>query len=161
MAGFAKKWNDESMTWNPANYGCTFQIMTSYDDVWVPLILTSPFDDVESLGTALNRIRYYADGTAIWIPVALVKSTCSVDVEIYPFDTQTCTLSSTATGYALSEVFIQPATEEVQVDTTFSENPMWELVDTKAKSEPLGNYSQVSFIFKLRRRPAYVFVNVV
>ncbi|KAH3869436.1 hypothetical protein DPMN_032603 [Dreissena polymorpha] len=38
---------------------------------------------------------------------------------------------------------------------------MWELFDTKAKSEPLGHYSQVSFSFKLRRRPAYVFVNVV
>ncbi|KAH3869435.1 hypothetical protein DPMN_032602 [Dreissena polymorpha] len=36
MAGFAIRWKDESMTWNPANYGCAFQIMTSYDDVWVP-----------------------------------------------------------------------------------------------------------------------------
>ncbi|XP_052268515.1 neuronal acetylcholine receptor subunit alpha-6-like [Dreissena polymorpha] len=58
-------------------------------------------------------------------------------------------------------VTVQLSTKEVEVDTTFSENPMWELFDTKAKSEPLGHYSQVSFSFKLRRRPAYVFVNVV
>ncbi|KAH3882583.1 hypothetical protein DPMN_006525 [Dreissena polymorpha] len=161
VAAFSISWKDQSMTWNPANYGGASQMMTSYGDVWVPeLILTSPSDDVESLGAAWNRIRYYADGTASWIPVALVKSKCTVDVEIYPFDTQTCTLSYNAMGYELGEVFILPATEEVDI-TLFSEHPMWDLVDTAAKSEPFAYSWQVSFSFKLKRRPAYVLVNVV
>ncbi|XP_052245789.1 acetylcholine receptor subunit alpha-like [Dreissena polymorpha] len=162
VAAFSIRWKDERMTWNPANYGGAYQMMTSYDDVWVPeLILTSPSDDVESLGAAWNRIRYFADGTAVWLPVALVTSTCTVDVEFYPLDTQTCTLSYIAMGwYDSGEVFFLPATEEVDI-TSFSEHPMWDLVETTAKSEQVGRYSQVSFSFKLKRRPAYVFVNVV
>ncbi|KAH3738089.1 acetylcholine receptor subunit alpha-like [Dreissena polymorpha] len=161
VAGLSISWEDESMTWNPENYGGASQIMTSYDDVWVPeLILTSPSDDVESLGAAWNRIRYYANGTARWSPVALVKSTCTVDVESYPFDTQTCTLSYNAMGYELGEVFLLPATEAREM-TLFSEHPMWDLVDTAAKSESFGYSWQVSFTFKLKRRPAYVLVNVV
>ncbi|KAH3698511.1 hypothetical protein DPMN_086033 [Dreissena polymorpha] len=73
VAGFSIIWKDISMMWDPAGYGGAYQILTSYDDVWVPeLILTSPSDDVESLGATWNRIRYYADGTAVWIPVKLV-----------------------------------------------------------------------------------------
>ncbi|KAH3882590.1 hypothetical protein DPMN_006532 [Dreissena polymorpha] len=51
VAAFSISWKDQSMIWNPANYGGASQMMTSYGDVWVPeLILTSPSDDVESLG---------------------------------------------------------------------------------------------------------------
>ncbi|KAH3698551.1 hypothetical protein DPMN_086080 [Dreissena polymorpha] len=161
VAGFLIIWKDISMMWDPAGYGGAYQILTSYDDVWVPeLILTSPSDDVESLGATWNRIRYYADGTAVWIPVKLVKSTCAVDVKIFPFDTQTCTLSFSAMGYEFNEVFIMPETDQADM-ALFTEHPMWDVVDNTASSERFGSSWQVSFGFKLKRKPEYVIVNVL
>ena len=33
-----------------------------------------------------------SDGTVLWIPMSIFKSTCSIDITHFPFDEQTCFL---------------------------------------------------------------------
>ena len=33
-----------------------------------------------------------SDGTVLWIPMSILKSTCSIDITHFPFDEQTCFL---------------------------------------------------------------------
>uniref|UniRef100_A0A1I8FBB8 Neur_chan_LBD domain-containing protein n=1 Tax=Macrostomum lignano TaxID=282301 RepID=A0A1I8FBB8_9PLAT len=36
----------------------------------------------------MARVVVYSDGTVLWIPQALFKSTCPLEIEFFPFDTQ-------------------------------------------------------------------------
>lgn len=48
------------------------------------------------------------DGNVIWLPTAIFKSTCSIDINYFPFDIQTCKLkfgSWTYNGYKLDISF--------------------------------------------------------
>ena len=50
-----------------------------------------------------------SDGTVFWMPPAIFKSTCSIDIEYFPFDVQTCHLklgSWTYDGFKLDVDFI-------------------------------------------------------
>ena len=37
-----------------------------------------------------TRVRIFSDGTVLWIPSLKMKTTCSVDVTDFPYDSQTC-----------------------------------------------------------------------
>jgi len=55
-----------------------------------------------------------ADGNVFWMPPAILKSTCSIDIVYFPFDVQTCTLklgSWTYDGFKLDVFFIDHAEE--------------------------------------------------
>lgn len=40
----------------------------------------------------MSNALVYGDGSINWIPPAIYKSSCSIDVEYFPFDEQICDL---------------------------------------------------------------------
>jgi len=38
------------------------------------------------------NVVIYEDGKVMWIPIAIYKSSCTIDVEYFPFDEQECEL---------------------------------------------------------------------
>jgi nicotinic acetylcholine receptor, invertebrate len=36
------------------------------------------------------NVIIYEDGKVLWIPIAIYKSSCTIDVEYFPFDEQEC-----------------------------------------------------------------------
>lgn len=154
-------WNDVSMRWDPAQYGGVWQVTVSYRDVWIPeLILSSPSDDVESLGKNWNRIRFYADGNAMWMPADLIKSTCLVNVKNYPFDTQSCVTSFNCLGYDGNEVKFVPMSSKINTDI-YQENSRWDIVDTNTAVQDSGAGSQIDLTFHLKRKPWFVIINIL
>ena len=62
-----------------------------------------------------------SDGTVFWMPPAIFKSTCPIDIVYFPFDVQECNLklgSWTYDGFKL-DVFFFDGIEEV---STYSDN---------------------------------------
>ena len=56
----------------------------------------------------MTKATVYNTGLVIWQPPAVYKSSCSIDVEYFPYDVQTCVLklgSWTYDGFKVQEYF--------------------------------------------------------
>ena len=85
-------WRDDFMTWYPEMHGGIEQIVVRAEDVWTPdiFLANSEADNFDSKYRTNILITY--KGEALWVPPGLQKSSCGVEMELFPFDTQICTL---------------------------------------------------------------------
>ena len=102
------------------------------------------------------------DGTVLWIPMAIFKSTCSIDITHFPFDEQKCTLkfgSWTYDGFKLNIDFYD-GLEEIDV-TDYIKSNEWDLTGHPAKknvkyypccAEP---YPDLTFELRIKRIAAF------
>lgn len=103
-----------------------------------------------------------SDGTVLWIPMAIFKSTCSIDITHFPFDEQNCNLkfgSWTYDGFKLNIDFYDDL-EEVDVSDYIPSNE-WNLIAHPAVknvkyypccAEP---YPDLTFNLKIKRIAAF------
>ncbi len=103
-----------------------------------------------------------SDGNVLWIPQAIFKSSCVIDITHFPFDEQTCFLkfgSWTYDGFKLDISFFDDL-DEVDLNDYIESNE-WKILDNPAKKnvkyypccqEP---YPDLTFTVKLRRKVAF------
>ncbi len=48
--------------------------------------------DGDYIVTTMTKAILHHDGTVVWTPPAIFKSSCEIDVEFFPFDQQNCFL---------------------------------------------------------------------
>ena len=103
-----------------------------------------------------------SDGSVLWIPMAIYKSTCSIDITHFPFDQQTCHLkfgSWTYDGFKLDLDFYD-GLEQVDV-TDYIESNEWGLIGHPAvknvKYYPCCEepYPDLTFTLQLKRIAAF------
>jgi len=58
-----------------------------------------------------SNVLIYESGFVMWVPCTIYKSSCSIDVEYFPFDEQKCTLIFGSWTYNGEEVTIKPYTD--------------------------------------------------
>uniref|UniRef100_A0A0M3K3C2 Putative nachr subunit (inferred by orthology to a S. mansoni protein) n=1 Tax=Anisakis simplex TaxID=6269 RepID=A0A0M3K3C2_ANISI len=87
-----QKWHDFQMKWNPVNYGEIQNIRVAPDKVWLPdIVLFNNADGNYEVSFMCNVVINHK-GDMLWVPPAIYKSSCIIDVEFFPFDEQTCHL---------------------------------------------------------------------
>ena len=101
-------------------------------------------------------------GQVMWIPMAIFKSTCSIDITHFPFDEQTCHMkfgSWTYDGFQVDIDFYDDL-EQVDINDYIPSNE-WKLVSSPARKnvkyypcckEP---YPDLTFTMSLRRIAAF------
>ena len=161
VGGMYVTWTDSSMKWDPAQYGGLTEVTVHSKRVWVPnLALSTPSDEMQSPGQDWNTVRYYHDGRVSRFIADLIKSTCSVNVQYYPFDTQRCVTSFNALGYYKWEVMINALAEKVDV-SIYQSNPLWDMVDSGVDTSEVGGSTQIDFTFWIKRKSSYVMLNAI
>jgi len=58
-----------------------------------------------------SNVLIHDYGWVMWVPCTIYKSSCSIDVEYFPFDEQTCTLIFGSWTYMDDEVTLKPFTD--------------------------------------------------
>ncbi|TGZ55997.1 hypothetical protein CRM22_010246 [Opisthorchis felineus] len=86
------KWQDSLLTWNHSEYGDIRSIRIFPSNIWTPDIKLYNFADERLKEHREARVVIEKDGSVLWIPQALYKSTCEVEITYFPFDTQVCML---------------------------------------------------------------------
>ncbi|VDN99565.1 unnamed protein product [Rodentolepis nana] len=86
------KWNDTLLQWNPAEHGNITEVRIFPSQVWTPDIQLFNFVDERIQEHRIARVVVHADGSILWVPQALFKSACQVEITYFPYDTQVCTL---------------------------------------------------------------------
>lgn len=77
--------------------------------------------------TLMTKATVYCTGLVLWQPPAVYKSSCSIDVEFFPYDVQTCVLklgSWTYDGFKVT-MTIEYRLQVVAVHENIIINPAW------------------------------------
>ncbi|CAG2232270.1 Pancreatic triacylglycerol lipase [Mytilus edulis] len=125
-------WHDNRMIWNQTEYGNINSMIFGQNDVWKPnLFLGNAFDDMSAIGEDFITVRYYNNGTAIWTPLDMIITSCSVDVTHFPFDQQTCAIHFISVG-TLPEEIVMNSEIDHAIITRYIEHEIWQLNETTA-----------------------------
>lgn len=116
--------------------------------------------------THLTKAHLFHDGRIKWVPPAIYKSSCSIDVTFFPFDQQNCTMKFGSWTYDRTKIdLISMAGNVDQMD--YWESGEWVLVDA------VGNYnikkyecchevySDITYSFIIRRLPLFYTINLI
>ncbi|KHJ94452.1 Neurotransmitter-gated ion-channel ligand binding domain protein [Oesophagostomum dentatum] len=105
-----------------------------------------------------------SNGNVTWIPPAVIRSSCNIDIAYFPFDSQRCSMKFGSWTY--SGFFTDLRNGTVSVGT-YQPNGEWELLELTSKRsifyydccpEP---YYDVTFSISIRRRTLYYGFNLV
>lgn len=155
-------WIDERFKWNPDDYNGTTDIVMPQEEVWIPdLVMVNPAESIKELGeNAKFSVRYYSSGVAVWMPVDVFKSVCSIDIRFYPFDIQNCSMNFIAWGYSKDEIFFNIPVETIGLGY-YTDNGEWTIMERRVFAVNEGDTSMAIISLKLQRIPIFFIVTIV
>ncbi|PAA85942.1 hypothetical protein BOX15_Mlig005119g9, partial [Macrostomum lignano] len=155
-------WTDQLLQWNATQYNGVSEVRIPTRDVWTPDIVLYNYADERLKEQREVMIVTNHTGRVIWIPPAIYKSTCQVDITNFPFDQQSCHLkfgSWTYDGFKLDIQFYQNKSN-ISTDDYIQSNE-WHIVALPAtrnvKFYPCCNepYPDLTFFLFLKRNPEF------
>uniref|UniRef100_A0A183C9W9 Neur_chan_LBD domain-containing protein n=1 Tax=Globodera pallida TaxID=36090 RepID=A0A183C9W9_GLOPA len=78
------KWHDFQLKWNPVNYGGIKELRVSPEKVWLPDIVLFNNADGNYEVSFMSNVIIRDNGDMLWVPPAIYKSSCIIDVEYFP-----------------------------------------------------------------------------
>ncbi|CAC5417397.1 CHRNA9 [Mytilus coruscus] len=158
VGNFIISWKSEILAWTEKPVGVTDVITTAKiprSDLWYPPIYTyNGVDQLSVVGTNNDLIDVRFDGTHVWKPAFIIKAGCDVNIELFPFDSQTCSFDMSHLDYSPEELAL--STDSTSLDTTdFVQNIIWDMNTTTVSTSSTSKATYVSFNIHLKRRSTY------
>lgn len=103
------------------------------------------------------------NGSTLWMPPAIYKSACKIEVKHFPFDQQNCTLKFRSWTYDHSEIDMILKTGSASMDD-FTPSGEWDIVALPGRrtENPLDpNYVDVTYDFIIKRKPLFYTINLI
>ncbi|CAH8640707.1 unnamed protein product [Heterobilharzia americana] len=156
------RWTDHILKWNPDNYSQIQEVRVPYKHIWTPDIVLYNYADerLKEMRDAMIIVQHTGDLT--WIPPAIFKSSCKIDIKSFPFDEQTCHLKFGSWTYDGNKLDVKFINNEAQVLLSdYTESNEWEIIARPAlrnvKSYPCCPefYPDLTFFLFLRRNAAF------
>ncbi|XP_058982839.1 acetylcholine receptor subunit alpha-like isoform X4 [Musca domestica] len=137
-----QSWYDYKLRWEPKEYGGVHMLHVPSDHIWRPDIVLYNNADGHYEVTLMTKATVHNSGLVIWQPPAVYKSSCSIDVEYFPYDVQTCILKLGSWTYDGFKVDLRHMDEQlgsnvVDVGVDLSEFYMsveWDILEVPAVS---------------------------
>uniref|UniRef100_A0A8R1DIJ7 Uncharacterized protein n=1 Tax=Caenorhabditis japonica TaxID=281687 RepID=A0A8R1DIJ7_CAEJA len=153
------QWHDFQMKWNPVNYGEIKQIRVSPDKVWLPdIVLFNNADGNYEVSFMCNVVINHK-GDMLWVPPAIYKSSCIIDVEFFPFDEQVCTLVFGSWTYNENEIKLEFVQAELVDVSEYSSSSIWDVIDVPASL--VNKRSRIEFQVRIRRKTLFYTVVLI
>ncbi|CAJ0582785.1 unnamed protein product, partial [Mesorhabditis spiculigera] len=153
------KWYDFQMRWNPVDYGEIQNIRVSPDKVWLPdIVLFNNADGTFEVSFMCNVVIEH-DGSMLWVPPAIYKSSCIIDVEYFPFDEQTCHLIFGSWTYNEQEITLEFEKSEYVDLSEYAPSSIWDVIDAPASL--VDKRSRIEFQVKIRRKTLFYTVVLI
>ncbi|VDP10314.1 unnamed protein product [Soboliphyme baturini] len=91
------KWKDRNMKWTPSEYGGIRDISIPAEKIWKPdILLYNNVDQKFDSANAVNAVINF-EGEVTWVSPGIFRSSCAMDMTLFPFDEQTCKLKVSST----------------------------------------------------------------
>ncbi|XGW24628.1 hypothetical protein V3C99_006227 [Haemonchus contortus] len=147
------KWHDFQMRWNPVDYGEIREIRVSPDKVWLPDIVLFNNADGNYEVSFMCNVVINNHGDMLWVPPAIYKSSCIIDVEFFPFDEQVCTLVFGSWTYNEKEIKLEFEQAEWVDLSEYAPSSIWDVMDAPASL--VNKRSRIEFQVRIRRKTLF------
>ncbi|XP_056315176.1 neuronal acetylcholine receptor subunit alpha-4 [Danio aesculapii] len=161
-----QEWLDYRLRWTPEDYENVSSMRIPAQFIWKPDIVLYNNADGDFTVTHLTKAHLFHDGRVTWIPPAIYKSSCSIDVTFFPFDQQNCTMKFGSWTYDRSKIdLIRIADSVDQLD--YWESGEWLITSAVAtynvkKYECCSEeYADITYSFIIRRLPLFYTINLI
>uniref|UniRef100_A0A8C7Z8T4 Cholinergic receptor, nicotinic, alpha 4b n=1 Tax=Oryzias sinensis TaxID=183150 RepID=A0A8C7Z8T4_9TELE len=161
-----QEWNDYKLRWNPEDYENVTSIRIPSEIIWRPDIVLYNNADGDFAVTHLTKAHLFYDGQIKWMPPAIYKSSCSIDVTFFPFDQQSCKMKFGSWTYDRAKIdLISMASDVDQMD--YWESGEWVIVNAVGKYNTKKYeccaeiYADITYYFIIRRLPLFYTINLI
>ncbi|XP_021351922.1 acetylcholine receptor subunit alpha-type unc-38-like [Mizuhopecten yessoensis] len=155
-------WINDYINWDPSADNDTEVIYVPQKNIWKPdIALENGFTKLKELGDDFLLTTIYAEGLVNWRPYEVFETKCSINIQYFPFDKQTCDIKFGVWTSPLSDVDVELGSKGILLDE-YQTNGEWDLLTTSAKSsESQQEGAIVTFSITVKRKPQYILYNVV
>ncbi|KAK3729541.1 hypothetical protein RRG08_044056 [Elysia crispata] len=161
-------WYDMHIKWDPQEFGGVDTIRIPSNKIWIPDIKLYNYAD-ERLAERRDVLCVIKnDGRVLWMPQAIYKSSCEIDVQAFPFDIQSCKLKFGSWTYGGDMVDLMVLINVTgytngSIDMTeYRKSNSWEILEVPAVRNcqyytccPDEPYIDLSFTIIFQRRSAF------
>ncbi|VDK83074.1 unnamed protein product [Litomosoides sigmodontis] len=159
-------WNDYKLRWDKSKYGNITDVRFPAGKIWKPDVLLYNSVDANFDSTYPTNIIVYNTGDISWIPPAIFKISCKINIEWFPFDEQRCFFKFGSWTYDGNKLDLQPGKGGFDI-SEYMPSGEWVLPMTTVSRtvkfyeccpEP---YPDLKFYLHLRRRTLYYGFNLI
>ncbi|XP_058561307.1 acetylcholine receptor subunit epsilon isoform X1 [Neofelis nebulosa] len=168
-------WQDYRLNFSKDDFGGIETLRVPSELVWLPeIVLENNIDG--QFGVAYDaNVLVYEGGYLSWLPPAIYRSSCAVEVTYFPFDWQNCSLVFRSQTYNAREVaFVFAVDDEgetisnIDIDTeAYTENGEWAidfcpgLIHHHGGSADDPGGIDVIYTLIIRRKPLFYTINII
>ncbi|XP_043783514.1 neuronal acetylcholine receptor subunit alpha-2 isoform X3 [Cervus elaphus] len=134
--------------------------------IWIPDIVLYNNADGEFVVTHMTKAHLFSSGMVHWVPPAIYKSSCSIDVTFFPFDQQNCKMKFGSWSYDKAKIDLVQMEQTVDLKD-YWESGEWAIVNatgtynTKKYDCCAEVYADVTYYFVIRRLPLFYTINLI
>ncbi|XP_012278141.1 CHRNA7-FAM7A fusion protein isoform X2 [Orussus abietinus] len=155
------------MRWNTSEYGGVRDLRIPPHRLWKPDVLMYNSADEGFDGTYPTNVVVKNNGTCLYVPPGIFKSTCKIDITWFPFDDQRCEMKFGSWTYDGFQLNLQLQDEAGGDISSFITNGEWDLLGVPGKRNEIyynccpEPYIDITFVVIIRRRTLYYFFNLI
>ncbi|XP_009956220.1 PREDICTED: neuronal acetylcholine receptor subunit beta-2, partial [Leptosomus discolor] len=131
--------------------------------IWLPdVVLYNNADGMYEVSFYSNAVISY-DGSIFWLPPAIYKSACKIEVKHFPFDQQNCTMKFRSWTYDRTEIDLVLKSEVASLDD-FTPSGEWDIValpGRRNENPDDSTYVDITYDFIIRRKPLFYTINLI
>uniref|UniRef100_A0A1I8H113 Neur_chan_LBD domain-containing protein n=1 Tax=Macrostomum lignano TaxID=282301 RepID=A0A1I8H113_9PLAT len=125
-------WRDNLLSWEnwtEPEFRAIRQIRVAPSQIWTPDIKLYNFADERTMEIREARVVVDRSGEVLWIPQALLKTTCQVTIMHFPFDTQLCCIRFGSWTYDERQLLLDWSMTDLRLNDTYSIQKLLPFVD--------------------------------
>nr|XP_019606806.1 PREDICTED: neuronal acetylcholine receptor subunit beta-4 [Rhinolophus sinicus] len=158
-----QEWTDHRLAWNSSCYEGVDILRIPSKRVWLPdIVLYNNADGTYEVSLYTNVV-VRANGSILWLPPAIYKSACKIQVKHFPFDQQNCSLKFRSWTYDHTEMDMVLKTPTASVDD-FTPSGEWDILALPGRRtvDPQDpSYVDVTYDFIIKRKPLFYTINLI
>ncbi|XP_075320376.1 neuronal acetylcholine receptor subunit beta-2-like [Odontesthes bonariensis] len=159
----SQEWNDYRLRWDPDKYEGIKKLRIPSKLIWLPdIVLYNNADGVYEVSFYCNAVVSNT-GDIFWLPPAIYKSACAIEVQSFPFDQQNCSLKFRSWTYDHTEVDLILTSDFASRDD-FTPSGEWDIVSLPARKNEDPNditYLDITYDFVIKRKPLFYTINLI
>ncbi|CAL1539684.1 unnamed protein product [Lymnaea stagnalis] len=164
------RWRDDQISWDRRANGDVKDVRIPCENIWTPDIKLHNYADLrlKEHRDALCIISH--DGEVYHVPQVVYRSSCLIDVYVFPFDVQNCTLKFGSWTYNYDQLDLQFYENKSWIDLTeYIESSSWSVNNVPAyrhvkQYTSTSNWSRVELQYHLifqRRSALYNYILIL
>ncbi|XP_005331363.2 neuronal acetylcholine receptor subunit beta-2 [Ictidomys tridecemlineatus] len=158
-----QEWEDYRLTWKPEEFDNMKKVRLPSKHIWLPdVVLYNNADGMYEVSFYSNAVVSY-DGSIFWLPPAIYKSACKIEVKHFPFDQQNCTMKFRSWTYDRTEIDLVLKSDVASLDD-FTPSGEWDIValpGRRNENPDDSTYVDITYDFIIRRKPLFYTINLI